>query len=332
MHIHCAVIFNYKSICMKILFVVLLAVASFTSLACLNEHHVNRNGKSGGHYFTMESSRFYKQHYRTQLEARLQELKKRKYPDKEDIFQNENSIAVVLIKLGQLEEAETILNKLHKEQPNDYTVIANLGTLYELQGKNEKALEYIRRSIAINPRSHGGSEWFHVSILEFKLKNIKDSDIPNTDILHLANRPKEAGFLAGDIKYQLQERIPFTPAPNLMMAKVLDEYASWLAEKVSIKMAYLMYDMATNYDTANILHVKESREALKPLLKKHKASLPDKASHYFDPNTPAKKAASPARATKTKKETSSAAWIIGAVAVAGAGGAWFYRRGKRGGV
>ena len=49
-----------------------------------------------------------------------------------------------------------------KKYPNEYVVIANLGTTYELMGNNEKALEYIKKGMKLNPRSHNGSEWIHV--------------------------------------------------------------------------------------------------------------------------------------------------------------------------
>ncbi len=58
---------------------------------------------------------------------------------------------------------------MYAQHPNDYSIIANLGTAYELTGNDEKALELIRKAVAINPNSHYNSEWIHVRILEEKV-------------------------------------------------------------------------------------------------------------------------------------------------------------------
>ena len=71
------------------------------------------------------------------------------------------------------------------------------------------------------------------------------------------------------------------------MAKVLDEYALFLADSVSISGAYLMYEIASDYDRANVLQVKEKKEALKPYFKKYKESFPVTANYYTDPPTDA---------------------------------------------
>ncbi|MFT3979545.1 MAG: hypothetical protein QM687_03680 [Ferruginibacter sp.] len=268
---------------MKLLFLLSCLCISGAGYACLNESHVNKSGKKTMGTFTLDGTSYHKKHNTADLETMLQNLQSKKEETGQNRFDTQNSIAVTLIKLGRLEEAETILNQLYKEKPEDYSIVANLGTLYELQGKNSKALEYIRRSVVINPDSHWGSEWFHIRVLEFKLRNLPDSQISRSDILHLGSLHKSAEQIAGEISYQLSERIPFTPAPNLLMAKILDEYAGFLADKISIKGAYLMYDIASDYDRSNVLQLREKKEALKPYFKKYKEKLPVTANHYLVP-------------------------------------------------
>src|SRR5688572_27683403 len=149
----------------KILLLCLFIISGLGTIACLNEHHVNKQGRATGDYFEMSDLRFEKRHNKVQLEEFVGVLLNQKVLTAEDSLWNQNSIAVNYIKLGRLEEAEVILNKLLKRYPRDYVVIVNLGTLYELQGKNKQALEYIKKAIAINPESHMGSEWFHVKVL-----------------------------------------------------------------------------------------------------------------------------------------------------------------------
>lgn len=267
---------------MKAFFMSVLLFTAVFGFACLNEHHVTKYGKESIDGFSLYETHFYKQHNKAELEQYIKNLQAIQPKTAEDILANKNSIAVSYIKLGRLEEAEKILNDLYKQYPADYSVTINLGTLYELQGKNQKALEYIKKAVAINPGSHGGSEWFHIRVLEFKLKNIPETKIAETDILHIYSLKKNAEAIAGEIKYQLEERIPFTPAPNLMMAKILDEYAAFLADSVSLQGGYLMYDIALDYDRNNVLKLSDKKEALRPYFKKYKERLPVTGNYYLD--------------------------------------------------
>ncbi len=252
------------------------------SYACLNESHVNKSGKYTIDAFHLSESGYHKSHNKGELELYLKNLYVEKNETAEDTFDNKNNIAVTLIKLGRLDEAEKILLALKKETPDNYYVTVNLGTLYELQGRNKEALQFIKKALAIDPESHGGSEWFHVKVLEFKLKNIPDANIPNQNILDLAQFNPKGTDIAADINYQLQERIPFTPAPNSMMAKILQEFADYLADSVSIKAAYLFYEMGMDYDRQNVLQLDKKRDALIPFFKKYKEAVPVTKNYYAD--------------------------------------------------
>ena len=267
---------------MKYILLVCLVLLNNISNACLNEEHVTKSGKSTVDAFTLGDLRLYKNHNKAELELAIKNLLSEKPVTEEDILSTKNSIAVVYIKLGKLAEAEAILLELLKKHPKNYSVTINLGTLYELQGKNSKALEFIKKAVAINPESHSGSEWFHIKILEYKLKNIADNKIAGENILNLYGIKKPATEIAYDVSYQLQERIPFTPAPNLLMAKVMQELGNYLADSVSIKGAYVIYETGMDYDRDNILKLAEKRDALKPYFKKYKEKIPYTRNYYLD--------------------------------------------------
>lgn len=312
---------------------------TFSSYACLNEHHVSTSGKTIEQGFWLADSYFNTKHPVGKLQNHLHELRQDTSRDLQKVFENRNSIAVTLIKLGRLNEAEAFLDQLHKQQPADYSVLANLGTLYELQGQNAKALEFINKAIQVNPVSHMGSEWFHVRVLEFKLKNIGPADIATTDILQLGSIRRDVRVVATEINYQLQERMPFTPQPDLAMAKILDEYAGFLADKVSIRGAYLMYDIATVYDPGNVLQLLQKKELLKPYFTRYKQAIPVRKTFYGEPTDEALKFAdttvtTPVHLTapsvqKRSVMASYPAIFIGALAVIGVMGLLLYRKGKK---
>lgn len=265
---------------MKYFLIGCFILCTCVSYACLNESHVNKAGKYTVDAFNLSESGYHKSHNKAELQLYLKNLYAKENETSEDIFDNKNNIAVTLIKLGRLDEAEKILLELKKGAPENYYVTVNLGTLYELQGRNKEALQFIKKALTIDPQSHGGSEWFHVKVLEFKLKEIPEADFPNQNILDLAH-PKGTN-IEYDISYQLQERIPFTPAPNLIMAKILQEFADYLADSISIKAAYLFYEIGMDYDRGNVLKLAEKRDALKPYFKKYKETIPVTGNYYLD--------------------------------------------------
>lgn len=89
-------------------------------------------------------------------------------------YQDVSNYAEALAHLGRAKEAVLLLEPLAQKMPKEYGVIANLGTAYELDGQNERALKYISQSMDLNPRSHQETEWVLVKILEAKIKMAKD--------------------------------------------------------------------------------------------------------------------------------------------------------------
>jgi tetratricopeptide (TPR) repeat protein len=268
---------------MKSIFTLLLCGLWCVSIACLNERHVSKHGKESIHdELSLKNLQFNKSHNINELETFIKNIKSEQATTEEEIFDNQNNIAIALIKLGRLDEAEKILDNLIKQKLNDYSVTINLGTLYELKGNNQKALNLIKKAIQINPDSHSGSEWFHVKILEAKLKNLSNQDLIKADILGLKNRKVYATTTSSNIAYQLQERIPFTKAPNLLMAKVLQEYGDFVADSISISAAYVAYEIGMDYDRENLLQLKEKKQNLLPYFKKYNESIPVTGNYYVD--------------------------------------------------
>ena len=73
------------------------------------------------------------------------------------------------ILFGRVDEAIALLKDLEQRHPGKSATAANLGTAFELQGKDQAALQWIREGIRRDPKVHFGSEWVHVRILEAKL-------------------------------------------------------------------------------------------------------------------------------------------------------------------
>jgi tetratricopeptide (TPR) repeat protein len=181
-------------------------------------------------------------------------------------FKHRSDYAVALLHLGRIPEAIEILEQVEQDQPGEYIVAANLGTAYELNGENEKALEWINQGIERNPASHNGSEWLHVKILETKLKMAADPDWlkthsvlgidfgsepglsdPEIDFLGPDGKRLELEKIASDVEYQLSERLKFIPPQEPIVGDLLFDLANLIALTDVVEHAIPMYEFAEEY-------------------------------------------------------------------------------------
>ncbi|TCZ72160.1 tetratricopeptide repeat protein [Flaviaesturariibacter aridisoli] len=149
-----------------------------------------------------------------------------------------SDMGVLLILQKKYTEARDLYLDLERRKPGRYSTASNLGTVYELLGKNDSALLWIRRAVAIDPKSHRGSEWIHVNILEAKAAgnaNPSTSDLLDADLGRDAKpRWTAAGrspwTLDEAIFYQLNERMSFLAPPDPVIGRLLFELGNlrWL--------------------------------------------------------------------------------------------------------
>lgn len=174
-------------------------------------------------------------------------------------FTDRSDYSVALMYLGRSAEAADLLEKLEKEKPGEYFIAANLGTAYELTGKNEEALRWIEEGIRRNPDSHEGTEWLHARILEAKISQQGDPDyFKKHSVLEL--QPEDigqplafgeiylsTGQLARAIESQLGERLQFVKPPDPSVASLLFDYAAIEAATRTLESAEAVLQMALEY-------------------------------------------------------------------------------------
>ncbi|TDP03831.1 tetratricopeptide repeat protein [Flavobacterium sp. 245] len=168
----------------------------------------------------------------------------------------------VLIIQGKYKEALALYLNIEKIKPNRYSTASNLGTLYELMGENEKAYEWIKKAIKINPESHEGSEWLHLKILEAKIHkkqnptgdffintNFGSEIIPKTNL-----GDEELSKLKDALYYQLNERISFIKPEDKIISVLLFELGNIAAiEDYDPDSASKVYELSKTYGFRNEL-------------------------------------------------------------------------------
>lgn len=173
-------------------------------------------------------------------------------------WKTRSDYAVQQLKTGDQKRALAILEDLYRSHPTEYNILANLGTAYELHGDKIKALELLRKAVAINPRSHYESEWIHIRLLEQevsgapdykKIINLGVGSFPEWLIDKTYKFPRDADSLKLQIAFQLHERIGFIAPPNKAIGQLVTDFADIVAKTDSLGAAKEFYQFALSYDS-----------------------------------------------------------------------------------
>ncbi len=214
------------------LFFLFLYTFSTNTFACLNgETKTLKNGffvYEDDDDFIPNGHSFYVDNY-SKLILELRNLYK-----KTNDLDYLSDLGYVLTIQKKYQEALKIYFNIEKIEPNRYSTASNIGTIYELIGENQKALEWIKKAVKINSKSHKESEWLHIKILEAKVNpkiditsnflintNFGNNTIPKSKFTK-AERLK----LMNALYYQLNERVTFIKPKDIIIGKLLFELAN----------------------------------------------------------------------------------------------------------
>lgn len=163
------------------------------------------------------------------------------------------------LRVGSKRNAVRLLERLYAQHPDEYNIVANLGTAYEVTGRNQQALVLLKKAVAINPASHHGSEWIHVNILEQKLKakpdysritGLKaDADYASWLTGKAYDKPIIPDSLMVQLAYQLHERISFIRPQDPVVGRLILDFADLVAIARSRQEANEFYQKAVSYDS-----------------------------------------------------------------------------------
>ncbi|MFC4816925.1 MULTISPECIES: tetratricopeptide repeat protein [unclassified Flavobacterium] len=264
---------------------ILLLIVSFKSFACLNgESKILKSG----HYLYEDYSNvlpFGHEFYENEFDEMVFKL--------DSLYKKTNDLAylsdkgLVLILQKKYKEALQLYLNIEKKQPNKYSTASNIGTIYELIGDNQKALEWIKKAIEIDPNSHRGSEWIHVNILEAKIKGdnyITGEFLLGTDFGNESSPKKfldtpKLQKLYRALFYQLNERISLVKPKDKIVATMLFELGNFRLLQKDYANAVIVFEKAKEYGFESELFKKRMMFA-KEGLKKEKAKLHNPKMNY----------------------------------------------------
>jgi tetratricopeptide (TPR) repeat protein len=145
-------------------------------------------------------------------------------------FRSRNDYASTLLHLGRTREAVGILEALASQHPKEYSILATLGTAYELDGQLDRAVQYISKATELNPKSHMGTEWLHIKILEAKIAMQKnptwlEANSVLGESFTTRKYAQEQARITEGVTYQLNERLQFVAPPDPIIADLLYDTA-----------------------------------------------------------------------------------------------------------
>jgi tetratricopeptide (TPR) repeat protein len=231
----------------NLLLLCFLIGTALNSVACLNSYYsLDKEGHAHALGKDWQVHNFMINFSPELVIQKLYKLEKKLKTDKNYMLLSDYSVC--LMKLGKQKEALEILQELYPRYPNDYKIASTLGTAFELNGQVDSALKYIKRGIQLNPRDHAGSEWIHVKILETKLELMKNTAyLDDHTVLQLTDKQKNDSITLFQISIQVQERFPFSPGPDAIMARLMTDMGDISANIKSIEHARAYYLIAREY-------------------------------------------------------------------------------------
>jgi tetratricopeptide (TPR) repeat protein len=266
-------------------FVLVFLVLAAPAQACLQSYYTTLDGKRT---VVSEMPGITQVSFINSVGARRAywEDERKKFAGKKD-YQSRNDYAVASLHLGETAQALPMLEALERERPGVYQTAANLGTAYELAGRNTDALRWIREGIKRNPRSHEGTEWLHTAILEAKLAQARDPKwLATHSILGLDfgpnarpakpkalpkgndGKPVTAKALQEALFYQLMERRQFVNPPDVYVADLFFDWGNITAVTATLENAIEQYDEALRFGSAHAELVKQRRAYVKRVIQR----------------------------------------------------------------
>ena len=227
------------------------------------------NFQSSGHFYASMLQRTIKEKSPQSTIENILENRKNKTISGNELSEDD---AVILMLQGKYDDSIKKLLKLNKLYPNKYSIASNLGTAYELNGENEKALKWITEGIRRDANSHYGTEWLHQLILKLKIEESQNKNLLQTkraiplplkfnldDNISINNQTHPIYDIQKALNYQLRERLIFVKPTEQIVADLLYTQARIEAQVSTVEEGLEYLKLAELYGFANPKLLEEKR-------------------------------------------------------------------------
>jgi hypothetical protein len=130
-------------------------------------------------------------------------------------------LGAIYVRLGEAEKAVALLRQASRSHPNHFTIFANLGTAWQIQGDLQQAAICLDHAVRLAPGKHQRAEEYHLKLVRQRLREQKGA-LALDDLFGVRYLGETGKYEPG--KWALAERKKL-PAQALAVAQKL---ALWL--------------------------------------------------------------------------------------------------------
>ena len=165
-----------------------------------------------------------------------------------------NDLVIAYFFSKQFSSALELSTRLVARYPKNYSVVITHAAALELNGNIAEATSFMEQAIALNPKSHKGSEWIHVNLLKQRLEG--EAGVSPWALIGMDLRPDSAlvkpdsvdlKALVKQIHYQVNDRMYFTPEHDPLFGALVFAYADLLHLNGYRNQAKREYERAATY-------------------------------------------------------------------------------------
>lgn len=196
-------------------------------------------------------------------------------------------LGALLIRLGEVEQALSLLRAAQREHPQHYAVAANLGTAWQLAGDLAQAAECLRDAVKLAPGKYQKAEELHLKLVQVRLREPRGTQ--ELDNLFDVRFVGESGkFEPGKLAAAERKKLPGNAVA------LVQQLALWLPNDA--RLLWQLGELANAHGdikaAGDILEVCVGQFALSsPTLREHRAFVRDAATALAKRDPPGPEAA-----------------------------------------
>lgn len=165
-----------------------------------------------------------------------------------------NDLVIAHLFAKDFKAALELSTRLVGKYPDDYSVVITHAAALELNGKPAEAIPFMKHALELEPKSHKGSEWIHLNLLQLRVQGEAGVDpwkLIGVDLRPSGTLTAPAGTdvkaLLRQVHYQVNDRLFFTPTDDRLFGALMLAYADLLELNGYASQAKRMCERSTNY-------------------------------------------------------------------------------------
>lgn len=132
-------------------------------------------------------------------------------------------LGAIYVRLGETVKALTLLRAAHREQPNHFAIVANLGTAWQRQGDLNQAALCLEQAVRLAPGKWQKAEEYHLKLVRLRLRAKSDTQTLD-DLFGVRYVADDGKYAPGKIAAAQMKKLPAAAVA------IVQQLALWLPD------------------------------------------------------------------------------------------------------